>query len=108
MRQIHAHAVKPGNTNPGTGEWLTRRELAARLKKTPRTIDSYARKGFLPHIKVGRTIMFRWPDVEKYLIENFGVFRRKEKRNSRSNLTGKPKAPCGPAALQREPGRNDH
>ena len=107
MRTTHVQTSKTGGVAPGTGEWLTRREIAARLKKTPRTIDSYVRKGFLPHIKVGRTVMFRWPDVEKHLIEHFGVLRTTENRHSRSKLNRKAEAPCGPVTLQPEPFRVD-
>ena len=46
-----------------TDELLTKRELAARLKKTPRCIEQWMRKRYLPYIKIGHTVLFRWRDV---------------------------------------------
>jgi excisionase family DNA binding protein len=64
MKQIHAQAAGAADANPDRNEWLTRREIAARLKKSPRTIDTYVRRGYLPGIRVGRSILFRWSEVE--------------------------------------------
>jgi hypothetical protein len=44
-------------------EMLTKRELAARLKKTPRCIEQWMAKRYLPYIKIGHTVLFRWKDV---------------------------------------------
>ncbi|MBV9008593.1 MAG: helix-turn-helix domain-containing protein [Verrucomicrobia bacterium] len=41
----------------------TKRELAARLRKSSRTIDYWMKKGRLPYMKVGKSILFRWSDV---------------------------------------------
>ena len=52
----------PTPTNPAE-ELLTKRELAVRLKKTPRCIEQWMRRRYLPYIKIGHTVLFRWRDV---------------------------------------------
>ena len=44
-------------------ELLTKKELASKLKKTPRCIELWMRRHYLPYIKVGRSVYFRWKDV---------------------------------------------
>jgi excisionase family DNA binding protein len=48
---------------------LTKRELAARLRKSTRTTDDWMRKGKLPYLKIGKTVLFRWQDVLQKLNE---------------------------------------
>ncbi len=50
---------------------LTKRELAARLRKSTRTTDDWMREGKLPYLKIGKTVLFRWADV----IEKLNSFR---------------------------------
>lgn len=54
---------------------LTKRELAERLKMTVRTVENWQRRGFLPYMKVGRMVLFHWPDVLEHLKSRFGVCR---------------------------------
>jgi hypothetical protein len=42
---------------------LTKSEVAARLHKTPRCIELWMRRGYLPYIKIRRSVLFHWPDV---------------------------------------------
>ena len=44
-------------------ELLTKQELAVKLKKTPRCIELWMRRGYLPYIKISRSVYFRWKDV---------------------------------------------
>ncbi len=55
---------------------LNKRELAARLKLTVRTIENWQRRGILPFVKVGRVVLFHWPEVVDCLKGNFRVCRR--------------------------------
>jgi len=48
---------------PMDDDLLTKQELAAKLKKTPRCIELWMRHHYLPYIKVGRSVFFRWKDV---------------------------------------------
>ena len=50
---------------------LTKSELAPRLRRSVRTIDSWMRQGKLPYLKLGKTVLFRWPDV----LEKLNTFR---------------------------------
>lgn len=43
--------------------FLTKRELSLRLKKTPRCIETWMRRRYLPYIKIGHSVFFRWNDV---------------------------------------------
>ena len=42
---------------------LTKRELANKLRRSVRTTDDWMRKGKLPYLKIGKSVLFRWPDV---------------------------------------------
>jgi hypothetical protein len=53
-------------------ELLTKQELAARLKKTPRCIEQWMRRRYLPYIKIAHTVRFRWRDVLEAL-EQFTI-----------------------------------
>jgi excisionase family DNA binding protein len=46
---------------------LNKRGLAAKLGISKRTVDAYMRKKWLPYIKLGKTVRFRWDDVVESL-----------------------------------------
>ena len=46
--------------------------LARRLNKSVRTVDAWMKRGRLPYIKVGRSVLFRWGAVLEKL-EGFRV-----------------------------------
>jgi DNA-binding CsgD family transcriptional regulator len=49
-------------------ELIDKRELAARLKRSVRTIDKYMAAGRLTYIKLSpKTVRFRWNDVLRKL-----------------------------------------
>jgi hypothetical protein len=50
---------------------LLKRELAVKIRRSVRTVDSWMRQGKLPYLKVGKTVLFRWPDV----LEKLNAFR---------------------------------
>ena len=58
-----------------TGDLITKKELAARLHKSPRCIELWMKRRYLPYIKVGRSVLFSWPEVLKAL-ERFQVSPR--------------------------------
>jgi hypothetical protein len=63
-------------TAPVTDGFLLKREVAARLRKKPRTIERWMALGILPFIKVGKgrraAVLFKWADVEATLQTNYG------------------------------------
>jgi excisionase family DNA binding protein len=48
-------------------EYLTKRELAKRLHKSTRCLENWAAKGLIPYIKVERSVLFPWADVQEAL-----------------------------------------
>ena len=55
--------------------YITKKELAKRIKKTVRTVEHWQRKGALPYYKVGQSVMFKWADVEAHLQSYFRICR---------------------------------
>jgi excisionase family DNA binding protein len=46
---------------------ITKKEMAVRMKVTPRTIDAWMAKGLVPYRKIGRTVRFDWSEVREHL-----------------------------------------
>ena len=46
---------------------VTKKEMAARMNVTPRTIDAWMSKGLVPYRKIGRTVRFDWGEVREHL-----------------------------------------
>ncbi len=57
-------------------EFMTKRQLAERLKVTVRTIENWMTAGVVPFIKVKKVVLFQWQDVVDHLRRNFRVCRR--------------------------------
>lgn len=55
------------NEYDGYPQPLTRLELAAFLKLSPRTIDRYVASRRIPFIKIGKTLRFQLADVHRAL-----------------------------------------
>lgn len=51
--------------------YITKEELAQRLKKTVRTVENWQRRGYLPYRKIAQTVLFRWSEVVAHLDQNF-------------------------------------
>jgi excisionase family DNA binding protein len=49
----------------------TIKTLAPKLRRSPRTIQSWMKAGKLPYIKIGKSVLFRWRDV----LERLNQFR---------------------------------
>ena len=56
---------------PPVEGFIDKPEVARRLNKSVRTVDSWMRKGILPYYKPDRRVMFRWSDVEQHIISNY-------------------------------------
>jgi hypothetical protein len=67
---------RANGTLDGPG-YLTKREVAKRLRKQPRTIERWMKQGIIPHFKIGKgkraNVLFRWPDIEAAFVARFGV-----------------------------------
>ena len=58
-------------TDRASDDLLVKRELAKKIRRSPRTVDLWMRQGKLPYLKIGKTVLFRWPDV----LEKLSQFR---------------------------------
>jgi excisionase family DNA binding protein len=56
-------------------EFINKAEVARRLKKQVRTIDNWMRLGLLPYYKIGRSVNFKWSEVETHLGQNCRICR---------------------------------
>jgi excisionase family DNA binding protein len=52
-------------------EFITKDEMARRLKKTSRTIEIWQRRGYIPFVKIGKAVMYKWSDVVAHLERNY-------------------------------------
>ena len=61
-----AVATNPYAARPSEA-FINKVEVAQRLGKTLRTIDNWLERGFLPYYKIGRSVSFRWTEIEAHL-----------------------------------------
>jgi hypothetical protein len=47
------------------GGYMNKTELAFRLNRCERTIERWMRDGLVPHLKVGRSVYFKWDMVDQ-------------------------------------------
>ena len=55
--------------------YIKKSEVARRLQKQVRTVDNWMKRGLLPYYKIGRTVCFKWSEVEARLRETCRVDR---------------------------------
>lgn len=72
---------------PLSQQYMTKPELASRLRRTTRTVELWMKKGMLPYLKIGRSVLFRWPDVERQLHQRYEVINQPQRLDGRR---GKP------------------
>lgn len=51
----------------GFEPFITKPEVARRLGKQVRTVDNWMQQGLLPYYKIGRSVSFKWSEVEQHL-----------------------------------------
>ena len=59
--------------------YINKAEVARRLGKEVRTIDNWMRQGKIPYFKIGRSVNFKWSDVDAYMQTNYRVVQRASK-----------------------------
>ena len=57
----------PRGSAPDVEEYISKAEVARRLRKQVRTIDNWMQRGILPYYKIGRTVAFKWSEIEEQL-----------------------------------------
>jgi hypothetical protein len=53
--------IELSNENPE--RLLTKTQVAQRVQKSTRCVELWMRAGYLPYIKIGRSVLFDWPEV---------------------------------------------
>jgi len=56
--------------------FIGKAEVARRLNKTLRTVDNWMQQGILPYYKIGRSVEFKWSEIEVHLAQTCRVTRR--------------------------------
>lgn len=56
--------------------YIDKREVARRMGRTTRTVDSLMRRGLLPYYKFDWRVAFRWSEVQAHLADKCRVCQR--------------------------------
>jgi len=66
---------KPATANigPVPEPFINTPEVAMRTDKSIRTVMNWMNEGILPYYKVGRSVLFKWSEVESHLRETCRV-----------------------------------
>ncbi len=70
LPQGHAQSIPAAPVPPvaPTPEPLINKaEVAKRLGRTVRCVDNWMQRGLIPYLKIGRSVSFKWSDVESHL-----------------------------------------
>ena len=59
---------------PGEG-FINKVEVARRLRKQVRTVDNWMKRGILPYYKIGRSVAFKWSEIEIALARTCRIYR---------------------------------
>jgi excisionase family DNA binding protein len=59
----------------GFEPFITKPEVARRLNKQVRTVDNWMQRGILPYYKIGRSVAFKWSEIEVALAKTCRVSR---------------------------------
>lgn len=65
-------ATGPAN-GPGFEGYIDKRECARRLGRTARSVDTYMALGMVPFYKLGRTVAFKWSEVDAHIKAHYRV-----------------------------------
>lgn len=60
-------AGEPGGTGVGAEGFIDKKEVARRTGIHPRTINVWMKNGLLPYYKLGRSVRFKWSEIEAHL-----------------------------------------
>ena len=55
--------------------FIGKKEVSRRLNKGLRTVDNWMKRGLLPYYKIGRSVEFKWSEVEVHLAKTCRVCR---------------------------------
>jgi predicted DNA-binding transcriptional regulator AlpA len=67
---------QPAGQRPEPEPYIDKHECARRLGRTVRSVDTYMLKGIIPFYKLGRTVAFKWSEVDAHIKSHFRVCLR--------------------------------
>ena len=67
--------VAAGTNSVPVEEFINKSEVARRLKKTVRCVDNWMSRGILPYYKIGRSVAFKWSEIEAALARTCRICR---------------------------------
>jgi excisionase family DNA binding protein len=76
---LASFASEPG-ADSGAEPFISKREVARRLERTPRTVEGLMRRGIIPYYKLGYRVAFRWSEIQEHLAQTCRVFRGRQGR----------------------------
>ncbi|HOC55387.1 MAG TPA: hypothetical protein PKI20_07190 [Verrucomicrobiota bacterium] len=68
-----AQAAPLENNGPGYEGYIGKPECARRLGRTVRSVDTYMALGIIPFYKLGRTVAFKWSEVDAHIKAHYRV-----------------------------------
>jgi len=68
-------AMATGTNTVPVEEFINKAEVARRLKKTVRCVDNWMFRGILPYYKIGRSVAFKWSEIEAALARTCRICR---------------------------------
>ncbi len=74
----HAQVLAQGHQRTSAVAYeafINKPEVARRLGKRVRTVDNWMQQGLLPYYKIGRSVAFKWSEVEVALAKLCRVWR---------------------------------
>ena len=71
-------------------DYITKKQVARRLRKPLRTIESWMHDGVLPFYKVKQAVRFRWSEVQAHLAAHYRVLRKRQLSPHIQTPTSKP------------------
>jgi excisionase family DNA binding protein len=57
-------------------DYIKKPQVAKRLNQSVRSVDNWMKQGLVPYYKIGRSVVFKWSDVEAHLKANCRVSLR--------------------------------
>ena len=55
--------------------FIRKPEVARRLQRQVRTVDNWMKRGILPYYKIGRSVAFKWSEIEVALARTCRIYR---------------------------------
>jgi hypothetical protein len=73
LNPVPTPAPEPAGLPQAPHEFLSKHELALRLKRALRTVERWQKRRVIPYVKCGHAVMFNWADVVTHLQKNYRV-----------------------------------